>query len=169
MIVQRGYAQSVVQCDRQDRIDFILEQDGVAHYHGFGVRAFCKCGPCPEAHEWRHRPTVDGHSDVGTRKCDAVNALRFVPLAFEVSNLVDLCDVERGRSGASTGAAKRDQQDELFHKRKRWIGRSVGDTGESGSAAILTIALGEHDPPGWLVLLSLFSLFFVFLALVVLI
>src|SRR6266480_452074 len=94
MVVQGCHAKSAVQRSCHRSVDLVFKKNGVAHHHRFGVRAFCERSPGPEAHEWRHRPSIDNDLHVVTRERDSINALLLVYLSLEAGDLVDTRPVE---------------------------------------------------------------------------
>ena len=81
MVVQRRDAKAVVERGRHGRIDFVFEENGVAHHHRATFR-FDERGPGAESHERRHRPTIDGNFHIIAREGNFINALLFVELTF---------------------------------------------------------------------------------------
>ncbi len=81
MIVQRGYAQTVFECDGHSRIDFVFEQNGVTHHHR---PIFClgERGPGTESHERRHRPAIDSDLHIRAREGYFINAFLLIELAL---------------------------------------------------------------------------------------
>ena len=94
MVVERGHVEPVIQCSCHRGINFVLKKDGVAHHHGFSVRAFCKGCPRAESHEWRHGPSGDNDLYVVARKADFINAFLLVHLSLEPGEFVDTRRVE---------------------------------------------------------------------------
>src|SRR6266480_878914 len=89
MIMQRGNAEPVVERSGHCGIHFVLEKNGVAHHHRFGVRAFYESSPSTETHEWRHAPSIDNDLHVGARKGDFINAFLLIHFSLEPGQFVD--------------------------------------------------------------------------------
>ena len=65
-------------------------------------------GPACEAHEWRHRPAIDGDLHVGAREGDLVDAFGLVERALEpVSwSIFRSVEIRRDRCGDKCGEAE---------------------------------------------------------------
>src|SRR6266566_1461925 len=94
MVMERGHLETVIERSCHRSVHLVFKQNGVAHHHCFGVRAFCECRPGPETHEWRHRPSIHNDFYVIARERDSINALFLVLLSLEAGDLVDTRRVE---------------------------------------------------------------------------
>src|SRR5438034_9923035 len=121
MIMERGHAQTVVERSGHCGIHFVLEKDGVAHHHRFGVRAFCESSPGSETHERRHSPSIDHDLYVVARESDLINAFLLVELAFKSGEIIDLRGIQRGQRADTRRGKNRRQDKKLFH----WVKRLV--------------------------------------------
>lgn len=98
MVVQRGDGQARVEQHAHHRVDFILEQDQVAHDHrlSLSLLASSESSPSGEAHKGGHFPFVHGDGEIATGGCDLENLFLLVEGALEAGDFLDLGGIQSG-------------------------------------------------------------------------
>src|SRR4030095_8642846 len=82
VIVQGGNVQAAFQSYEHSQINFVFEENSIAHDHCFTVRGFSKASPRGQSHERRHFPAIDGNRDVVAWKADFVSTFLVVKGSF---------------------------------------------------------------------------------------